>query len=72
MVKPVVRSKEDANELLRLAWAIATGRIWKPYRCAVKDLLDFRDALRESGYWWQAQRVEKAFHYMVRVRKSRK
>lgn len=72
MVKPEISTVEEANELLRLAWAIATGRIWKPYRSALRELLDIRDALRESGYWWQSQRVEKAFHYMIKVRKSRK
>lgn len=71
MAKPIVRSKEDANLILRVAWKIAKGEIWKPYESAVRDLLDFRDALREAGFWWQAQRVEKAFHYMVKVRKSR-
>jgi len=68
VVKPLVESKDDANRVLRVAWAIAKGRIWKPYTSAVKDLLDFRDALKEAGFWWQAQRVEKAFHYMVKVR----
>lgn len=68
MVKYLVETKEDANRMLRVAWAIAKGRIYKPYESAVKDLLDFRDSLKESGFWWQAQRVEKAFHYLVKVR----
>jgi len=70
MVKPIIRSKEDANRVLRLAWAIAKGRIQKPYKNAVKDLLDFRDALKESGFWWQAERVEKALHYLMKVHYS--
>lgn len=70
MVRYPVRSKEDANRMLRVAWAIAKGRIWKPYESAVKDLLDFRDSLLEAGFWWQARRVEKAFHYFVKVRGS--
>lgn len=68
MVKPLISTKEEANRVLRLAWKIAKGELWKPYENAVRDLLDFRDALREAGFWWQAQRVEKAFHYFVKVR----
>ena len=72
MVRYDVGSKDDANRLLRLAWSIARGRVKKPYRSAVRELLDIRDSLRDAGYWWQAERVEGALHYFMKVHRSRR
>ncbi len=65
-----VRDKNDANQLLHLAWSIAKGRVHKPYRSAVRELLDIRDSLRDAGFWWQANRVEGALHYFIKVHRD--
>ena len=67
MVRYDVRDKNDANQLLRLAWAIAKCRVRKPYHSAVRELLDIRDSLLFAGFWWQANRVEGALHYFIKV-----
>ena len=70
MGKYDVRDKNDANRLLRIAWSIAKCRVRKPYRSAVKELLDIRDSLRDAGFWWQANRVEGALHYFIKVHRN--